>query len=125
PGEKPQRRVPRGLRSDDRRRGRIAREATAQRRVERRAAVALLGLRVEDLAERQACSAAFACSAIAPNACGSLTASSASTLRSSGMSALRSPDISWLYERPFCRAAALMRMIHRRRNVRFFAFLSR
>src|SRR4029453_13077080 len=73
----------------------------------------------------QASSAALACAAILPNASGSLTARSASTLRSSGISALRRPATSWLYESPSRRAAALMRMIHSRLNVRFRFFLSR
>ena len=41
-------------------------------------------------------SAAFACSAIAPNAAGSSTARSARTLRSSSIPALRLPDTNWL-----------------------------
>src|SRR6266540_2791318 len=70
-------------------------------------------------------SADFACSAIAPNAAGSLTARSASTFRSSSMPACLQPAMNWLYERSCCRAAALMRMIQSRRNVRFFALRSR
>ena len=37
----------------------------------------------------------------------------------------RQPEMNWLYERPWCRAPALMRVIHSRRIVRFFAFRSR
>src|SRR5439155_4233565 len=70
-------------------------------------------------------SAAFACSAICPNAAGSLTARSASTFRSSSMPALAQPLTNWLYDRPFARAAALIRMIQSRRNSRFLFFRSR
>src|SRR5207247_6569403 len=62
-------------------------------------------------------SADLACSTMAPKAFGSLTARSASTLRSSSMFAFLSPATNWLYESPFARAPALMRMIHSRRNV--------
>ena len=64
----------------------------------------------------QASSAALACSAIAPNAAGSLTARSASTLRSSSMPAFAQPCTNWLYESPFARAAALIRVIQSLRN---------
>src|SRR4051812_3066415 len=70
-------------------------------------------------------SAAFACSTIWPNAPGSLTARSASTLRSSSMPAFEQPFTNWLYERPFARAAALIRMIQRRRKSRFLFLRSR
>src|SRR6266550_7164761 len=59
-------------------------------------------------------SADLAFSAIAPKACGSLTARSASTLRSSSISAFFKPATNWLYESPFARAAALIRMIQSR-----------
>src|SRR5215211_3718812 len=107
---------------------RLGREATAEVSVERRAAaLALLRLVEEDALElgAQLPSAAFACSAILPNAAGSFTASSASTLRSSSIPAWRQPATNWLYERPSARAAALIRMIHRRRKLRFFALRSR
>jgi hypothetical protein len=110
--EEQQGRVPGGVGADDLGDRGIRGEAGAQLDVKRRAAFALPGLLLEDLVLRQADSSAdFACCAIAPNAWGSLTASSASTLRSSGISALRNPAMSWLYESPFWRAAALMRMI--------------
>jgi len=83
------------------------------------------GLLFEDLADAQALSAALACSAIMPNACGSFAASSASTLRSSSISAFFSPLTNWLYESPFWRAAALMRMIQSRRKSRFLFLRSR
>src|SRR5918992_4839890 len=67
----------------------------------------------------------FAFSAIDPNACGSLTARSASTFRSSSISAFFSPAMNWLYESPLARAPALIRMIQRRRNVRFLFLRSR
>src|SRR5438105_14561771 len=70
-------------------------------------------------------SAALACSAIAPNAAGSLTARSARILRSSSMPALPQPWMNWLYDSPFCRAAALMRVIQSWRKVRFLTFRSR
>src|SRR5205814_5025641 len=124
--EQPQRPVPRRLAAEDFRDGRVVRETPAEVHVERRAALALPGLLLEDLLLRQTVSSAdFACCAIAPNACGSLTASSASTFRSSGISALRKPAMNWLYESPFSRAAALMRMIQSRRNVRFLFLRSR
>ena len=63
--------------------------------------------------------------AIAPNAAGSLTARSASTFRSSSMPAFEQPCTNWLYESPFSRAAALMRMIQRLRIVRLRALRSR
>jgi hypothetical protein len=44
----------------------------------------------------QVCSAALACSAIAPNAAGSLTARSASTFRSSSIPAFEQPCTNWL-----------------------------
>src|SRR4029078_7700133 len=47
-------------------------------------------------------SAAFACSAIAPNAAGSFTARSARILRSSSIPALPQPWMNWLYDRPCC-----------------------
>src|SRR5437763_11854910 len=72
-----------------------------------------------------AASAAFACSAIAPNAAGSLTARSASTFRSSSIPAFGQPCTNWLYERPFARAAALIRVIQSFRNSRFRTFRSR
>src|SRR5439155_6760242 len=70
-------------------------------------------------------SADFACCAMAPKAAGSLTARSARTFRSSVIPALRQPATNWLYESPFARAAALMRMIQSRRNARFRFFRSR
>jgi hypothetical protein len=73
----------------------------------------------------QVCRADLACSAIAVNAAGSLTARSARTLRSSSMPALPQPFTNWLYERPFARAAALMRVIQSWRNVRFRTLRSR
>jgi hypothetical protein len=71
------------------------------------------------------CSAVFACSAIAPNATGSLTARSASTFRSSSIPAFVQPCTNWLYESPFARAAALIRVIQSFRNSRFRTFRSR
>jgi hypothetical protein len=59
------------------------------------------------------------------NAAGSDTAKSASVFRSSSISAALQPAMNWLYERPFARAAALIRWIQRLRKVRFFAFRSR
>src|SRR5581483_7238241 len=103
-------------------------EAPAELRIERRAAIAELRLPVEDrgLAVYFACaSAAFACSASSPNFAGSLTARSARILRSSSTSAAFSPATNWLYESPFARAPALMRMIQRRRNSRFRTLRSR
>ncbi len=41
------------------------------------------------------------------------------------MFAALQPAMNWLYESSFARAAALMRVIHSRRSVRFFAFRSR
>jgi hypothetical protein len=73
----------------------------------------------------QFCSAAFACSAIAPKAAGSLTARSASTFRSSSIPAFEQPCTNWLYESPFARAAALIRVIQSFRNSRFRTFRSR
>jgi hypothetical protein len=96
PAEQPQRRVPGRLVADDRGDRRIVGIAPAELLVERRPALALPGLLLENLLPAQTSSADFACCAIAPNACGSLTASSASTLRSSGISALRKPDMNWL-----------------------------
>src|SRR4029453_1320796 len=90
----------------------------------RAGALALVSLVEKDPFElgSQLSSAAFACSAILPNAAGSLTASSASTLRSSSMPASRQPATNWLYDRPLARAAALMRMIQRRRKLRWVTF---
>src|SRR5262249_59008439 len=73
----------------------------------------------------QASSADFAFSATAAKASGSETARSASTLRSSAISAFRQPAMNWLYESPFCRAAALIRRIQSRRNSRLRFFRSR
>ena len=74
---------------------------------------------------RQAASADLACSASLPNAAGSLIARSASTLRSSSTFAAFRPEMNWLYESPFARAPALMRMIQSRRNSRFLFLRSR
>jgi hypothetical protein len=41
------------------------------------------------------------------------------------MPALPQPLMNWLYERPFARAAALMRVIQSWRKVRFLTFRSR
>jgi hypothetical protein len=73
----------------------------------------------------QLASAALACSAMAPNAAGSLTARSASTFRSSSIPAFEQPCTNWLYESPFARAAALIRVIQSFRNSRFRTFRSR
>src|SRR2546426_2265831 len=43
---------------------------------------------------------------------GSRTATSASIFRFSSIPAMRRPDMSWLYDRPSRRAAALIRTIH-------------
>ena len=58
-------------------------------------------------------------------AAGSLTARSASTFRSSPISAFLQPAMNWLYESPFCLAAALIRKIQSRRNSRLRFFRSR
>src|SRR5690242_17012215 len=71
-----------------------------------------------DVRQAAAASAAFAVSASTAKALGSLTAMSASTLRSSSTSASFRPCIIWLYDIPFWRAPALMRMIHSRRKSR-------
>src|SRR4029453_15007273 len=70
-------------------------------------------------------SASLARSATRANACGSETAISASDLRSSSIPAFRTPAMKRLYERPFARAAALMRTIQSDRKVRFFPLRSR
>src|SRR5207253_10620682 len=104
---------------------RLVRELERKPLVQRRLAREVARLELERLPTGQVCSAAFACSAIAPNAAGSLTARSASTFRSSSMPAFEQPCTNWLYESPFARAAALIRMIHSRRNSRFLFLRSR
>src|SRR5262249_49560781 len=111
PAEQAEREVPDEVGSDvaD---PRVLREPATQCCVERRAAVAVDGLPLEDLGlPRYFASADFACSAISPNLAGSETARSASTLRSRSISAAFRPAMNWLYERPFARAPALIRMI--------------
>ena len=71
-----------------------------------------------------ASSAALARSATAANAWVE-TAMSASDLRSSSIPAFLTPAMKRLYERPFTRAAALMRTIQSERNVRLRALRSR
>src|SRR6266540_4305049 len=124
--EQAQWQIPAQIRSD-RGHERLAGELPAQPRVERRAAVAVRGLAEEDLGllGQLLARADLAWSATSLNAAGSLTARSASTLRSSSTPALRQPATNWLYERPSRRAAALIRMIQRRRNVRFLTLRSR
>src|SRR5205807_252321 len=108
---------------DDRLDRRIFGKAPADIGIERRAAaLAGIGLpeeRLRELRVQTFSSADFACSAMAPKACGSRTARSASTLRSSSIPAVFKPAMNWLYERPFARAPALIRMIQSRRKVRF------
>src|SRR4029079_18980771 len=69
--------------------------------------------------------ARWTCSTTLRNPAGSRTAMSASTLRSRSMPASFRPLISRLYEMPFRRAAALIRMIQRRRKSRFLLRRSR
>src|SRR5262245_14863526 len=68
---------------------------------------------------------ALASSAILANASASWTARSASILRSTSTPALARPAIRRLYEMPFWRAAALMRVIQRLRKSLFFLRRSR
>ena len=96
PAEQAKRRVPVWVWADDLGCDRIACEAAAELYVERRPALAVDRLGLEDLGRRQASSAVFARSAIAANAAGSDTAKSASTLRSSSISAFFSPATNWL-----------------------------
>ncbi|AGU77785.1 hypothetical protein SII_0598 [Streptococcus intermedius C270] len=63
---------------------------------------------------------ALAASARAVKAAVSLTAKSASILRFTSISANFRPCINCEYERPFIRAAALIRVIHNLRKSRFF-----
>src|SRR5690349_15097004 len=67
----------------------------------------------------------FATSASCSNAPGSRTARSARTLRLISTPALRRPFINRLYDRSCSRAAALMRVIQRRRNSPFLRRRSR
>jgi len=75
---------------------RLVRECESEPLVQGRLAREVPRLALECLPALQACSAAFARSAIAPKAAGSLTARSASTLRSSSIPALPSPFTNWL-----------------------------
>src|SRR5581483_1016228 len=123
--EEPQREVPAQV-GRKRRDARVVGEPRRQRRVHRRARLEVGRLAAEDLfLPGQPGSADFACSASFPNATGSLMARSERTLRSSSTPASFRPEMNWLYERPFARAPALMRMIQSRRNVRFLTFRSR
>src|SRR5439155_20301501 len=126
--EKPARQVPAIVRGDRCNDG-VVREAPTDRCVDQRAG-RLAGVRlVQEMLPQpgvQAAavfpsSAAFAFSTTAANATGSLTAMSASDLRSSSIPAACTPAMNRLYERPFARGAALMRMIQCRRNVPVFA----
>src|SRR5258708_892700 len=69
--------------------------------------------------------AALASSASFVKASASRTARSASTLRLTSTPAFLRPLTSWLYDRSFSRAAALIRVIHNRRKLRFLARRSR
>ena len=63
---------------------------------------------------------ALAASARAVKAAASLTAKSASILRLTSISANFKPCINCEYDKPFKRAAALIRVIHNLRKSRFF-----
>ena len=96
PAEQPERDVP-GVAGKQLVDPAVAREPSAERRVERRAAVAVRRLPLEDLgaaAYFAAASAAFAVSASSPNFAGSATARSASTFRSSSTSAAFRPEMN-------------------------------
>src|SRR5690349_9368308 len=107
---------------------RVAGQLAAYTRIQRRAAVAVDGLPLEDLALSPTvylASAAFACCTISPNFAGSAIARSARTLRSSSTFAAFRPAMNWLYDNPFARAPALMRMIPSFRNSRLRTLRSR
>src|SRR5262249_23496369 len=105
---------------------RIVREPATEICVQRRAALAVDRLPLEDLGlTRYFASADLACWTISPNFAGSLTARSASTFRSRSISAAFRPAMNWLYDSPFARAPALMRMIQSFRNSRFLTLRSR
>jgi hypothetical protein len=94
--EQPQREVPRQV-GRDLADPRVVREPPTQFCVERRAAVAIGRLPLEDLRlPRYFASADLACSTISPNFAGSATARSASTLRSRSISAAFRPAMNWL-----------------------------
>ena len=85
----------------------VAGKLAAYACVERRAAVAIDGLPLEDLPLPVAtylASAAFACWTISPNFAGSAIARSARILRSSSTFAAFRPAMNWLYDSPFARA---------------------
>ncbi len=132
PAEQAERVVP-GKVGRERADPRVVRKPAAEIGVERRAAVAVRGLPLEDLLLTRvgraryfaAARADLACSTISLNLPGSVAARSASTFRSSSTFAIFKPDMNWLYERPFARAPALMRMIQSFRNSRFRTFRSR
>ena len=96
--EETQRKVPREI-GRDRADPRIFREPATKVGVERRAAVAVRRLPLEDLALPgyfAAASADLACSTISLNLPGSVAARSASTFRSSSTFAIFKPDMNWL-----------------------------
>ena len=98
PAQKPQRQVPFEI-GCDARDARIARELAADACVQRRAAVAIDGLPLEDFplsARVYLARAAFACCTISPNFAGSAIARSARTLRSSSTFAAFRPAMNWL-----------------------------
>ena len=97
-GEQAERIVPREVRRE-RADPRINREPATEVCVERRAAVAVPGLPLKDLALTRyfaAASAERACSTISVNLPGSVAARSASTFRSSSTFAIFKPDMNWL-----------------------------
>ena len=97
-GEQAQRNVPGELGRNDAD-PRIISEPATEACVERRSAVAIGGLPLEDLALTRYFAAAradFACSTISVNLPGSVAARSASTFRSSSTFAIFKPHMNWL-----------------------------